>query len=304
MNPSSPACPEDSNSTDCLLRAVLQVLGETRDNNNKFDWDPVTFAFTVILGVLATGFAGATISQAIISARKGYRKANRRAIGDWSTKTTKEWSWTEMNYQYTTRTPIFLIDSLMSWEESETRALASNPSRCTATWPAFFSETGLITLNPPRGRDGLRSVSAEYLPDDLVAAPAYVQGGVVVAAVAVAGVRSWSFGNDLGSIVIVGRTFQFDFRQHPILGLIGAYSRHSPHSQRCRTILPGELRTAMKYALGKIHIKRTQKSGHAEGASNTFMDRMERLYQNVSKPPAPERLPYDSFKMEFALVQQ
>ncbi|TIC97511.1 hypothetical protein CH35J_007526 [Colletotrichum higginsianum] len=93
-------CPEDSNSTDCLLRAVLRVLKESQDQkDSKYDWDPVTFVFTVLLGVAALAFAVLTIAQGLVAARKGYRKASKRAISTWAANTQKEWIWGELNFQ-------------------------------------------------------------------------------------------------------------------------------------------------------------------------------------------------------------
>jgi hypothetical protein len=51
-------CPENENATECLLRALLQ-FNENQANFQaaKFDWDPITFAFTVPIVILAAVFA-------------------------------------------------------------------------------------------------------------------------------------------------------------------------------------------------------------------------------------------------------
>ncbi|KAI1298377.1 hypothetical protein F5Y03DRAFT_270452 [Xylaria venustula] len=104
------SCPKDVNSTDCLLRLVLQRL----DNHYaEYDWDPITFAFTAPVGILAALFAAFTIYQAIIAASQGSRRANRRAIGKWSNKTTKSWDRHGLSQISTARTPFLTISTLV-----------------------------------------------------------------------------------------------------------------------------------------------------------------------------------------------
>ncbi|KAK7941545.1 uncharacterized protein PG986_013932 [Apiospora aurea] len=202
MNPATPACPEDSIRLIVFSEPPSRSLGKPETTTN-LTGNPSLLP-SPILGVLATLFAGVSIAQAIVFARKGYRKGNQRAIGEWALKAKSKLIWSEMNWHHATQTPIFLFDSLISWEQSEDEVYYETPFQFTATWPAFFSVTGLIALEPPTERDGLRSVSTEYLPDDLVAAPAYAPGGAIVVATAILGVRSQSFGKDLGNIDIVG----------------------------------------------------------------------------------------------------
>ncbi|KAI0436506.1 hypothetical protein F4803DRAFT_222370 [Xylaria telfairii] len=104
------SCPEDANSTDCLLRLVLQRLD---DHYAEYDWDPITFGFTAPVGILAALFAAFTIYQAIIAASQGSRRANKRAIGKWSDQTTKSWDWHGLSQISTARTPTLTISTLM-----------------------------------------------------------------------------------------------------------------------------------------------------------------------------------------------
>ncbi|KAK4123146.1 hypothetical protein N657DRAFT_448923 [Parathielavia appendiculata] len=55
-----------------LLKLVLRTL-ETRGlaDDGKFDWDPITFAFTVQISIFAATFALITIYQAILAAGPG-----------------------------------------------------------------------------------------------------------------------------------------------------------------------------------------------------------------------------------------
>lgn len=62
-------CPEDSNSTDCLLRTLIQLVDDqNRADDAKIDWDPVTFVFTAIIGVIAIVFALIPVVQAFLTA--------------------------------------------------------------------------------------------------------------------------------------------------------------------------------------------------------------------------------------------
>lgn len=100
-------CPENSNSTDCLLRSLLEFLTEYREAENAaVDWDPINFAFTLLIGIIAVLFALATIIQAIFTAGKGRRRTSHLAIGRWSAETKRKWDWSEMNFQFTVTTPV------------------------------------------------------------------------------------------------------------------------------------------------------------------------------------------------------
>jgi hypothetical protein len=91
-------CAGSGNSTDCLLRLLLQAISEqSAAGNAKFDWDPITFAFTVVIGLFAALFALVTIYQATLAAGPGRRKCSRRAIGYWAAKPRREWSWNDLN---------------------------------------------------------------------------------------------------------------------------------------------------------------------------------------------------------------
>jgi hypothetical protein len=55
-------CPD--NSTECLLRAILEA-------NSGYNWNPITFAFTAAIGALALIIAILTIFQGALAARPG-----------------------------------------------------------------------------------------------------------------------------------------------------------------------------------------------------------------------------------------
>ncbi|KAE9574108.1 hypothetical protein CGMCC3_g9916 [Colletotrichum fructicola] len=117
MDADSPTCPQDSNSTDCLLRNIVQLLdsGQKADDA-KFDWDPLTFVFTLIIGVIALVFALIPIIQVIIAPGQGSRTTNHLAIGKkWSQKRERRWNWHEWTFEYTASTPIFRMETLERW---------------------------------------------------------------------------------------------------------------------------------------------------------------------------------------------
>ncbi|EXF75936.1 hypothetical protein CFIO01_00421 [Colletotrichum fioriniae PJ7] len=298
MDTETSPCPQDSNSTDCLLRTLVQILdGAQKADDAKYDWDPITFAFTVIVGAVALLFALVPIVQTIIAPGQGSRTTNRLAIGEkWSKESTRKWNWHQWTFEYTVITPIFRMQNLRKWVQAdidniekdydknnfgsdideicEERTRNSDPekhiacqnsiddkdtekdseglksalitilryflpqqtsvhseNRPAATWIDFFHKVGLDKIDP-RDDLGRRKVTADYLPSDLVAAPAYAQIGVIVTAASTTpGWAKWPTDPSSNFPVIFGYGFQFDFRQHPILGVLGAYSQYSKRYQ-------------------------------------------------------------------------
>lgn len=316
-------CPEDSNSTDCLLRSLLSFLTEQQESNDaEVNWDPISFAFTLLIGLLALIFALVTIAQAVLATGKSRRITSNRAIGKWSTETRRTWSWTQMNFQYTASTPV-LLESLFpavskqpkesgsghkvagkskkreiqdnsnvahtelpqgnaaKTKRSTVASLPCNqgtggsqlkgfnlwsgvpkssPSRHppSAAWLEFFKELGLDKLEISHWNNSIREVSADHLPDDIVAAPAYGQVGAIIAAAATTGIQKLYIDQQKYPIVL-GRGFQIDFRQHPALGLIGAYSRYGKanNHERSGNLNFKELRLAMRHGRGDVPSKKT-----------------------------------------------
>lgn len=312
-------CPEGGNSTDCLLRTLLHLLREQRqDDDAETNWDPITFWLTLVIGVAAMIIAGFAALQAVLAGARGRRKANRRAIGDWSIHTDTHRNWRDMSVLSTTWTPVLRTDTLLTWhpefeemsddtyedtsdtedtgsiqvddpqntQDSEqlegenvpednyssgsdgrfgilrtiysklTKALETilhhqrEKEPTAATWVGFFEELGLTKVNLPEDHKGLRKTVADYLPDDLIAAPAYAQFSVIIAAAAAAGAHFQYVEGEKRYPVILGRNFQFEFRQHPILGTFGAYSRYGAVDSKSGAPGPEELGMAMKHVRG------------------------------------------------------
>lgn len=235
MDSSTSQCPENGNSTDCLLRTLLELkIAESAE----YDWDPMTFVLTLLIGLVALLLAGVTIVQALFAAGKGRRRRRRSkmAIGKWSTQSKRRWDWPEMSFRYTVKTPVLLADPRISkdamettpgatqFEGSSTRSPSGQLSDA-ASWLLFFEKAGLDEFDIDAWGANVRSVAAEYVPDDLVAAPAYVQVGAVVVAAVFAGAQSLDM-DENGYPILFGPDFQVDFRQHSSLGVVCAYSRY------------------------------------------------------------------------------
>lgn len=115
MDPGT-TCPESSpiNTTDCLLRAVLHTLQQLqeKDANDDFNWDPLSFVVTVVIGVVALLFAATTIFQGVLTTSPGRRKCSYEAIGPWSALTRRRWNWSELRRDSIAYTPLITVNML------------------------------------------------------------------------------------------------------------------------------------------------------------------------------------------------
>jgi len=120
------------------------------------------------------------------------------------------------------------------------------------TWLKLLQYVGLQDLDI--GKDDLQITAADYLPDDILAVPAYADLGFIVAVVAAAG--AYSFKTDSQSVypVIIGDGFQFDFRQHPQLGMLGAFSRYGKTIGSIETPSTDQIIRALRHSRGEIEI--------------------------------------------------
>ncbi|KAI1359277.1 hypothetical protein F5Y08DRAFT_319985 [Xylaria arbuscula] len=311
------SCPENANSTDCLLRLLYQRID---DQFSDYEWDPITFGFTAATGIIAALFALFAIYQAIVAAGQGSRKCNRRAIGMWSSKTTKRWDWNELYRISTAQTPILtnihFLDlsspteenpgeedgysrALRSWEssnEGDDPSIMTNPEPTimkvfrvllklthkqppemfevyakelriaqlhkpqpwewssrdpsVASWVAFLEELGLDYSKLEHFP--LKKQIADYLPADFLAVPAYGQVSFIVAAAAAIGAYSWDIDVRTGFPTILGRDFQFEFRQHPSFGMIGAFDQYSSGLRAPQPPTIEQVNIAIQQAVGDL----------------------------------------------------
>ncbi|KAJ9130715.1 hypothetical protein NKR23_g12071 [Pleurostoma richardsiae] len=271
-------CLEDANSTDCLLQLLLQTLeDQIATDNAKFDWDPLTFAFTVPIALIAALFALVTIFQAILAAGPGRRKSRYRAIGRWADQTRMEWSWPDMTWMSIATTPLLRHGDLSAFLDEGTRTLGNtmNPQMTNrgrtdtkatgksrregvggATWLDLLEVVGLGDFYLHEKGENVKHLptTADYLPGDLLAVPAYLDVGLIVALTATAGAQSIrAIGTDsMPYPVILGDNFQFDFRQHPTLGIIGAFSYYGKDDNGLLSPTPNtnHLARTIKHAQG------------------------------------------------------
>ena len=256
------ACPEDENSTDCLLRELLKTI---KDKDEEFNWDPLTFAFLVPIGLVAALFAALTIFQAILSAGSGRRRCSKIAIGRWSELTTRRWSWHDLIFLSTAKTPLLRSDSILKIlnDNENVQPRPGSPEYVStdqspngtsaATWLNFLKEINLEDLVPSGKDENVANTAADYIPSDLLAVPAYGEVGLTVAMAAAAGAYSWKFNSQSPYPVIIGEGFQFDFRQHPSLGTVGAFSRYVQRVKKS-SVSRKYLAKAIKHARGEIDI--------------------------------------------------
>ncbi|KAI0812932.1 hypothetical protein GGR55DRAFT_703640 [Xylaria sp. FL0064] len=233
-------CPEDANSTDCLLRVLLDFLEKkAKDNDEKFDWDPVTFGFTAPVGILAAVFGLISIIVATIAAGPGRRKSSALAIGEWSTLTSRKWDWSGLTWESTAATPLLTIANV---KEVLKRGAAKNNDNGNNNNYNSGNILSLYTL-------------ADYLPADILGAPACGEVGFIITAMTCAG-DSFESASDRSSYpVIIGNGFQFDFREHPILGTVGAFSHHRPPKSQGLPPQPPSPRQ-MQHAEGKVDVSK------------------------------------------------
>src|SRR5271170_3257770 len=96
-------CPD--NSTECLLRAILEA-------NSGYNWNPLNVGITAAIGVLALVIAILTVFQGALAAGPGRLKSGMSAIGRWSKFTSIYFNWTEFRFRSTAHVP-FLTDPLL-----------------------------------------------------------------------------------------------------------------------------------------------------------------------------------------------
>ncbi|KAM5367249.1 hypothetical protein ACJZ2D_010082 [Fusarium nematophilum] len=305
-------CKEESNSTDCLLRVLIAFLEESQSREDaEYNWDAITFAFTVAISLCAVTFALVTIFQSILAAGPGRRRSDHRAIGRWSAKTEWKWSLWDFSFIHVARTPVLRLSKIEDLlepailpstsaegktEESESpsppntqtaigdqsgwvartfkdgwikvgipeasvlpllhqrKSSNRNPEVSVASWVQFLQKTGLDDID--LDRFSFRRNTADYLPGDMLAAPAYADIGFIVTVMSADGAQM-RISPDTGYPTMRGHGCQFEILQHATLGTIGSFSSyevegggasHDPPS-------PDALRLAAKHSRGWVDIE-------------------------------------------------
>ncbi|KEF51186.1 uncharacterized protein A1O9_12800 [Exophiala aquamarina CBS 119918] len=234
-----PICPD--NSTECLLRALLEdnstraLLQELLEATSKFNWDPLNFAITAAIGVLALIVACLTIFQGLLAAGPGRIKASKVAIGPFADLSKSRFDFTELGLRTKASVPsINRINKLHRIErEFPDHVCCSkhNPAVGTsepgASWLRLLNELGIS--DPRIWSTVIRQT--DNLPADISAAPA--AGSVVfLAHLAAISDDGCAVERRPGSrfVTVVGKSSQLTFRDHPVLGSVAMYEtyRDSP----------------------------------------------------------------------------
>ncbi|ETS75043.1 hypothetical protein PFICI_13527 [Pestalotiopsis fici W106-1] len=130
------SCSTAANTTDCLLDRLINIVSEKfAADDGKTDWDPITFAFTVpvgIFGILATLLALVAIIQGIFAASPGRRKSSHQVIGKWAEQTVTRVSLRELRTYTQASTPRLISDRLLNLLEMEYQAKIGNIGATTA----------------------------------------------------------------------------------------------------------------------------------------------------------------------------
>ncbi|KAL2689468.1 hypothetical protein Neosp_003522 [[Neocosmospora] mangrovei] len=181
------------NTTECILKTVVSILSEIQDENNEYNWDPLSFAATAVIGVIALFFAALTIGQGLLAAGPGRTKSGAYAIGPWSRLNDGKFDWIEMRYRTVSRTPVLLAKAMLepSWDQlnflrhqrihhvplpKELVAL-EDPKSLKKSHNDYFPATWLALLTAMDLDEtrlwGSKSTGADYLPSDFSTVPAY-----------------------------------------------------------------------------------------------------------------------------------
>jgi len=226
------------------------------DDSSDFNWDPLSFAVTLFIGLIALTFAAATVLQGIFNTSSGRRKTTFSAIGPWSKLTTRRWIWYELRRESVAWTPIITERTLMSMlaedelqrgpEKPENSYLALKnaystllgpPDSVVATWLQllFYGRvhrtSGLFDNGSPDhlGFLFLRDTVADRLPSDIQAVPAYAEVRCLVVLGVAIGCNKLKLDPDNGYPLLTGDGNQLRFRRSgdPYLGLCAVFERYN-----------------------------------------------------------------------------
>lgn len=232
----------DINTTECILKHLKIISSAQQEQQDEYNWDPVSVAVTAVIGVVALFFAALTIGQALLTAANGRLKASPYAIGPWSKMSKIRLSWSEMRPQTVAYTPVIFINDFMDKSEKSGNeefnsktpdpTAGGKPKDLTEYFPAtWLSLLTCLDLDYP-GLWRANPVGLDYLPDDLAAAPArgYVTdlSMLVLLAAAEIGPATVVFEKDSGLPRIFSSWFDFHFEKHPVMGYLAMFQITNP----------------------------------------------------------------------------
>ncbi|KAI0141519.1 hypothetical protein BJ166DRAFT_105181 [Pestalotiopsis sp. NC0098] len=279
-----------NNATEYLLSELLAVVKDKiRGDDAQTDWDPITFAFTVpvgVFGILATIFALITIIQGILAASPGRRKSSRHVIGKWAKTRKTVFNWDELRTMTFVKTPILRAETLyqallqtqkamlqmetmekehtlhgrlrnmvpivnrrdegwfpwskfqISYKKSSKESKEQTATRANWVKLLDYFDLDLIQF---KNKD-LQVTATDHIPDELRAVYAYTDVRTMIALGAVA--EAMSLEPEMGSSypILIGAEIQIDFRPHPVLGVVAAFSKYGTrqtqqHESQVKTTL-------------------------------------------------------------------
>ncbi|KAJ9652158.1 hypothetical protein H2198_008580 [Neophaeococcomyces mojaviensis] len=219
-------CPD--NSTECLLRALIETTA-----SQTSPWEPRSFGFTVAIGVAAFLISFVAIFQGLFAAGPGRIKASASAIGVFSKLSKGRLSWIEFAWRSTAYTPLITYDDLHTRVMKQTPCVphgTNYPFRAGtvstgATWLHLLRCVGLDEEVEEIFDGLLQPCATDHLPADIQAPPMLIQLHCLAILAAIADPTT-RFEKADRFILIKGRISQISFREHPVLGTLGAYERY------------------------------------------------------------------------------
>jgi hypothetical protein len=280
----STLCPD--NSIHCLLRELLNnnstavLLEQLLKAQQGFNWDPLNFAFTAAIGVLALIVACITVFQSLLAAGPGRRKASRTSIGAFAAQTKSRFDRLELSLRTTAQVPFLSYNTLCSISRSDHYEEVTRPRlECTASWVNLLER---LSLARPVFWETVTSAT-DYLPADVQAAPA--SGDVMCLAylAALADEHCIMEPDKSGRFILVrGKQSQLSFRDHPLLGPVALYELYS-------TPVESQRRKEVEYArLGIPKVKVVDIRGALDIAEGKFL--CQDQYLHLSDPESGQEL--------------
>lgn len=208
-------CPD--NSTECLLRSLL-------DAQPAFNWDPITFAFTAAIGIVAVAVAVTAVFQGVLAAGPGRLKASEGAIGPWSSLNKIHFDWRDFRYRTVAQVPCFRLEEYFAataQDENEDRVQVRVKPKISghpAGWLSLLEDTSLQDMGMPTA-----PCFTDYLPADIAAAPAYAEVACIFILGAIAGCDFISSADPY--VHARGGSSQVRMYEHPSLGLMISYEQ-------------------------------------------------------------------------------
>ncbi|KAJ4117557.1 hypothetical protein NW768_010922 [Fusarium equiseti] len=224
------------NTTECILETIASILGEIQEQNDEYNWDPLTFVFTAIIGVIAIVFAALTAFQAFLAAGPGRTKSGAYAIGPWSRLNRRKFDLAEMRFRTTSFTPILTVHSLNSclfegelsdfvYQQEPAKYRKGQDDYFPGTWLALLS---CLSLDNTKFWVETKLTGADFIPSELSAVPAYgsIRFVACLAMILSRGRSRLTIDQESGLPRVRCRSFNLMFRQHPVLGAIGFFEMY------------------------------------------------------------------------------